>query len=423
MRLDAANRADKTDIFYRALAEGLDDPAELALLAGMAEADGNHQLALQIGKTAASRAAGHPRLPDLGDRPRPRPASEADGLRHRAPESAFNPGAISRAGAQGLLQLMPATAGQTATFPRRRGSPRPAQRHPRRRHRRSLRGFGGSYVMTFAAYNAGGTRVRAWVGPMATRATRTSTWSTGSSASPSPDPQLRAADHGEPAGPAPWSMKPDRRSRATSSAASGLTGPGRDGKRGASRRAGRRDVRYRSFDGLSLHAMTALFAWLPILCLPGLSRTARDFDSSRPSRRAPPAGRAGWSPSTIAAAADPIATPTRPALVEMTDVLGGMAALDIPAPSSSASRGGIITMLMGVARPVIAGAVLTSARRSADRPRGSSPMSADAGTSDWDDAVALLKRLHGPVHRPRRRRLGRVRPHELSRRGRPPVID
>ncbi len=86
-------------------------------------------------------------------------------------ESEMNPNAISHVGARGLMQFMPATASQEA---RASGLP----------YRRSwltddpgynmtlggqhldtlLARFNGSYIMTAAAYNAGPTRPRQWVG-------------------------------------------------------------------------------------------------------------------------------------------------------------------------------------------------------------------------------------------------------------------
>ena len=172
-RLDAANRSDKTGIFYRALSEQLTDPAELALLAGMAESDGDHQLALQIGKTAASRglpvdALAFPTsaIPSSAKTRVEKPMVYAIARQ----ESAFNPGAISRAGARGLLQLMPTTAKQTAKavglpYSQARLTSDPAYNATLgAAHLGDLfNGFGGSYVMTFAAYNAGGSRVRAWI--------------------------------------------------------------------------------------------------------------------------------------------------------------------------------------------------------------------------------------------------------------------
>ena len=172
-RLDAANRGDKTFIFYHALAEQLTDPTQLALLAGMAESDGNHQLALQIGKTAASR--GIP-CDTLAFPTSAIPASAKTSVEKpmvyaiARQESAFNPGAISRAGARGLLQLMPATAQQTAKavglpYSKARLTSDPGYNATLgAAHLGDLfNGFGGSYVMTFAAYNAGGSRVKAWI--------------------------------------------------------------------------------------------------------------------------------------------------------------------------------------------------------------------------------------------------------------------
>ena len=85
-------------------------------------------------------------------------------------ESAFNPGAISRAGARGLLQLMPATAQQVA---KSLGLPYSKSRLTSDAAYNATLGaahlgdlvddFGGSYVMTFAAYNAGASRVAQWV--------------------------------------------------------------------------------------------------------------------------------------------------------------------------------------------------------------------------------------------------------------------
>lgn len=173
-RLVAANRADRVDIFYRALAESLTDPAELALLAAMAEKEGEHQRALQVGKVAASRGivvdalafptAAIPASAKTGGVEKPMVYAIA------RQESAFNPEAISSAGARGLLQLMPATAKQTAKkaglpFSQGRLTSDPGYNATLgAAHLGELYGnFEGSYVMTFAAYNAGSSRVKAWV--------------------------------------------------------------------------------------------------------------------------------------------------------------------------------------------------------------------------------------------------------------------
>ncbi|HVZ15313.1 MAG TPA: hypothetical protein VG894_12705, partial [Bauldia sp.] len=53
--LDAVGYDDRTPIFFRTLAEQITSPGEIALLTALADGDGNHQLALQLAKTAVSR--------------------------------------------------------------------------------------------------------------------------------------------------------------------------------------------------------------------------------------------------------------------------------------------------------------------------------------------------------------------------------
>ena len=173
-RLTAANHDDRVDIFYRALGDQLTDPGEIGLLAAMAEANGEHQVALQIGKNAASR--GMP-VETLAFPTAAIPTSARTTAVERPvvyaiarQESAFNPGAVSRAGARGLLQLMPATAKHTASvvglpFSQARLTSDPGYNATLgAAHLGELfNEFNGSYVMTFASYNAGKSRVDDWV--------------------------------------------------------------------------------------------------------------------------------------------------------------------------------------------------------------------------------------------------------------------
>jgi soluble lytic murein transglycosylase len=172
--LSAVGYDDRAATIYRHLAETLADPAEIALLAQMAEAEGKHQIALQIGKVAAGRgmptqALAFPTaaIPASAKTPRvERPVVFAIARQ----ESAFNPAAISSAGARGLLQLMPTTAKQVA---KDNGMPYDKGRLTSDPGYNATLGaahlgdlvdkFGGSYVMTFAAYNAGSSRVADWV--------------------------------------------------------------------------------------------------------------------------------------------------------------------------------------------------------------------------------------------------------------------
>jgi len=172
--LEAAGHGDRTTPFYKTLTDQINDPAELALLAGMAEDSGNHQLALQIGKNAAARglpvdALAFPMTaipPSAKISSVERPVVFAIARQ----ESAFNPEAISSAGARGLLQLMPATAKEVAKatglpYSRDRLTADPGYNAQLgATHLGDLvDSFGGSYIMTFAAYNAGVNRVAQWV--------------------------------------------------------------------------------------------------------------------------------------------------------------------------------------------------------------------------------------------------------------------
>jgi pimeloyl-ACP methyl ester carboxylesterase len=119
-------------------------------------------------------------------------------------------------------------------------------------------------------------------------------------------------------------------------------------------------------DGLKLHARqygTRAATGLPVVCLPGLSRTEADFeelaetlavDSARPRRvvaldyRGRGLSEYDRDPANYNLA------------VELADVIAVLTALAIgPAVFVGSSRGGILTMLLGAARPTaIAGVVL-----------------------------------------------------------------
>lgn len=173
-KLESLNRGDRNSIFFRALADRLTDPAEVALLCEMAEEEGGHQFALQLGKLASYRnlpvhASAFP-ISAI-------PSSAKTGAVEKPmvyaiarQESSFNPAAVSSAGARGLLQLMPATAKAMAklvgvSFSQDRLTSDPAYNAQLgaaflgKLHAN----YGGSFIMTFAAYNAGPSRVTAWV--------------------------------------------------------------------------------------------------------------------------------------------------------------------------------------------------------------------------------------------------------------------
>ncbi|MDP3896727.1 MAG: lytic transglycosylase domain-containing protein, partial [Mesorhizobium sp.] len=113
-RIEEAGFAPRSDMLYRDLAQQLTSPGELALLAAMAEGRGDHFLALRVGKIAAARglAIGSLAHPTGAIPPSARVSDAGMALAYAIArqESEFNVGAVSGAGARGLLQLLPATA-------------------------------------------------------------------------------------------------------------------------------------------------------------------------------------------------------------------------------------------------------------------------------------------------------------------------
>lgn len=174
LRLEAAGHPARAAILYRGLAEQVESSGELAVLAAMAESRAGHFLALRIGKAAAARGLevgtlSHP----LGAIPGDAPLSGAGlalALAIARQESEFNVGAVSGAGARGLLQLLPDTARDMA---RKAGLPYSQERLTTDAGYNAtlgaaflseqLKRFEGSYVLTFAGYNAGPRRAREWV--------------------------------------------------------------------------------------------------------------------------------------------------------------------------------------------------------------------------------------------------------------------
>lgn len=172
--LEAAGGDLRATPFYYDLAYRLTSAGELALLAVMAEDRGDDHLSLKVGKIAASRgldigALAHP----LGAIPSDANISGAGKALAYAvarQESEFNPEAVSGAGARGLLQLMPGTARKMARKAGLSYAPRKLTRDAAYNATLGatylddqLRRFDGSYVLTFAGYNAGPNRASEWV--------------------------------------------------------------------------------------------------------------------------------------------------------------------------------------------------------------------------------------------------------------------
>lgn len=170
-RLTEAGLPGEIDPFIRRLSELGQTPGWRAQVAALARDRGRRDLAVLAAKKAIREGvnlsgAGFPRL-----NARLRPGLE-DPLVHAVirQESAFNHEAISRAGARGLMQLMPATAKRVA---RQMAVPyRPSKltrdidynlNIGQKYLADMIAKFEGSYILALAAYNAGPGRVQRWV--------------------------------------------------------------------------------------------------------------------------------------------------------------------------------------------------------------------------------------------------------------------
>jgi soluble lytic murein transglycosylase len=157
------------------LAETVPTAGQLALVTELAEDAGYHHLAVMAAKEGQRRGLAVGRLA-YPTKAIPRSASMPRGLDRALvyaiarQESLFNEGAVSPAGARGLMQVMPRTAAAMArelgiSHSKRRLVTDPAHNATigAAYLAKRLDNFGGSYILTFAAYNAGAGRVAEWI--------------------------------------------------------------------------------------------------------------------------------------------------------------------------------------------------------------------------------------------------------------------
>ncbi|AJY46595.1 lytic transglycosylase domain-containing protein [Martelella endophytica] len=173
-RLESVGHGWRTDALYRALAEQLTSPGELAILAYQAETDRSHALALQVGKIAYGKGVDVAALafPTGVIPPSANISGSGMALAYAIArqESAFNPAAVSPADARGLLQLLPSTAQRVASrhgmsYSAAKLTTDPGYNATLGAHYlgEQIDKFGGSYILTFIAYNAGPARVPQWI--------------------------------------------------------------------------------------------------------------------------------------------------------------------------------------------------------------------------------------------------------------------
>jgi soluble lytic murein transglycosylase len=162
---------EQSKFFVLNLADSAATPSQFAMLATLAESGGRFDLAVAVARRAIDVGVplmthGYPVAPLPGGGT----AEHSLLFAITRQESAFEREAISRAGARGLMQLMPGTARHVAD---KMGLPFSAERLTADGAYNVLLGrayletliedFDGSYPLAIAAYNAGPGRVRQWL--------------------------------------------------------------------------------------------------------------------------------------------------------------------------------------------------------------------------------------------------------------------
>lgn len=167
--------SDLAGVMLGDLAQRLHTTPALEAVAAIAKRQGDVKTLLSIGKLAVQRGFpldsaafptfGVPDFPVLGD-----PMERAIVHAIARQESAFDPTAESHAGARGLMQMMPATARETARranlpfdWPRLGRDALYSAQMGAAHLNDLLKDWRGSYILTFAAYNAGSGNVKKWI--------------------------------------------------------------------------------------------------------------------------------------------------------------------------------------------------------------------------------------------------------------------
>lgn len=173
-RLSSIGQHVRARALYVAMGWSWTEPEALSVAAEQATKNDDHFAALKIAKAANWRGI------EMGPLTHPLGAiSDANGLTPldlalayaiARQESEFNIGAVSNANARGLMQVLPGTAKEMA---RQIGVDYEASRLTTDARYNAQLGiaylnqqldkFGGSYILTFAAYNAGPARAKEWI--------------------------------------------------------------------------------------------------------------------------------------------------------------------------------------------------------------------------------------------------------------------
>lgn len=173
--LYAIGERDIPITIYYDLAWRMEDPAQLAMLANLAESNGDPRGALVVGKEGL--ASGHPLEAEAfptfglpGYTPIGYPTDKAAIYAVARQESQFDARIVSSAKAMGLMQVTPAAGREVA---KQTGAPYSEARLMSDQSYNVqfgaaelgelIQNYGGNYVLVFAAYNAGRGNVAKWI--------------------------------------------------------------------------------------------------------------------------------------------------------------------------------------------------------------------------------------------------------------------
>ncbi len=163
-------------LFVLELSRDLEVPGEMTMAAELAKRVAPPNVVVRFGKVALNRdfpveVYAYPTdIPEFEMLAGARPVERALMMALARQESEFNPDARSRAGARGLMQLMPATARMMARINKlpyslaKLNDPEYNAKLGTSYMRRLLDRFDQSYIMMLAGYNAGPGRVGQWIG-------------------------------------------------------------------------------------------------------------------------------------------------------------------------------------------------------------------------------------------------------------------
>ncbi|MDP1699626.1 MAG: lytic transglycosylase domain-containing protein [Aestuariivirga sp.] len=170
-----ANATSSLNMFVWSLASRFNSVDEMNAVAALTKRQGGTTMALRLAKAAAQRnvdiddwAYPTKALPSWKQMGKPVEASLVYGLSRQ--ESEFDPRAGSKAGAQGLMQIMPGTAKLITKQYRMPYEPAKLMDDPAYNVKLGaahlgdlIADYNGSYILTLVAYNAGPRRVKEWV--------------------------------------------------------------------------------------------------------------------------------------------------------------------------------------------------------------------------------------------------------------------